>query len=134
MDRREQLKSLIDARFGGVQADFARAIKRSPAQVNQWLSGHRLLGDAGARHIEITLGLPIGFFDGGDAPSTIVPEASAAVHHPDTEPGPQAAEILSPADAKFLGQITQGMQERDIPEHVRLSILTLIASSPEKKS
>ena len=63
MNRREILKALIDDRFSGHQADFARAIKKAPAQVNQWLTGHRALGDAGARNIELRLGLPPGFFD-----------------------------------------------------------------------
>jgi len=63
MTRREVLIRLIKERFGGNQAEFARAIRKSPAQVNQWVSGHRNLGDAGARHIEITLGLPQGYFD-----------------------------------------------------------------------
>lgn len=58
------LKNLIRDAFDGRQADFARAIKKSTAQVNQWVSGYRALGDAGARHIEITLGLGQGYFDG----------------------------------------------------------------------
>ena len=57
MDRKTILQELIDARFNGNQAEFARAIKRSSAQVNQWLSGHRKIGDGGARHIELTLNL-----------------------------------------------------------------------------
>jgi len=32
--------------------------------VSQWLSTHRRLGDASARHIELKLGLGTGFFDG----------------------------------------------------------------------
>lgn len=64
MDRKQLLKDLVTNRFDGKQADFARAINRSPAQVNQWLSGHRAIGDAGARHIELKLSLPQGYFDG----------------------------------------------------------------------
>lgn len=63
MDRRESLKKLIDDYFSGSQAKFARAIKKSPAQVHQWLVGNRTLGDAGCRTIELTLKLPQGFFD-----------------------------------------------------------------------
>lgn len=65
MDRKTLLQRLINDRFSGSQADFARAIKRSAPQINQWLSGHRVIGDAGARHIELTLKLPSGYFDGG---------------------------------------------------------------------
>jgi hypothetical protein len=64
MDRRQLLTDLLNQLFAGNQANFAKAIKRSPAQVNHWLTGHRSLGDAGARHIELTLGLEQGFFDG----------------------------------------------------------------------
>jgi len=63
MDRQQKLKELVDKVFGGNQAQFAKTIKRSPAQVNHWLTGHRNLGDAGARHIEMSLNLGMGFFD-----------------------------------------------------------------------
>lgn len=63
MDRQLLLKHLIDTKFSGKQADFARAIGRAPAQVHQWVAGHRRLGGAGARHIETTLGLSPGYFD-----------------------------------------------------------------------
>ncbi len=63
MNRPLLLRALIHDRFDGNQTEFARAIKRSPAQVNQWLSGHRKLGDGGARTIELALGLQQGYFD-----------------------------------------------------------------------
>jgi hypothetical protein len=61
--RKEILADLIKEHFGNSKAEFARTIKRSPAQVSQWLSGNRQLGDAGARIIEKALALPLGFFD-----------------------------------------------------------------------
>jgi hypothetical protein len=64
MNRKIFLQQLLETRFNGSQAAFARAIKRSPAQVHQWLSGYRTLGNAGARHIELTLALPAGWMDG----------------------------------------------------------------------
>lgn len=63
MERHLILRALIHDRFNGNQTEFARVIKRSPAQVNQWLTGHRKLGDAGARTIEMALGLAQGYFD-----------------------------------------------------------------------
>lgn len=63
MDRKQKLQNLVDSAFDGNQAQFAKAIRRSSAQVNHWLTGHRNLGDAGARHIELTLNLGIGYFD-----------------------------------------------------------------------
>lgn len=70
MDRKVFLQRLLDSRFNGSQAEFARAIKRSPAQVNQWLNGYRTLGNAGARHIELTLALSAGWLDGATESSS----------------------------------------------------------------
>lgn len=80
MDRREILRRLIDEMFDGKQAPFARAIKKSPAQVNQWLTGHRALGDAGARAIELALNLGTGYFDQTNPSPTVArgPLAPAA--------------------------------------------------------
>lgn len=83
MDRRTKLRSLIQSRFGGNQADFAVAIKRSPAQVNQWLGGHRAIGDAGARIIELALELPPGYFD--EKGETSLPPCKGSSN---VEPGP----------------------------------------------
>ena len=66
MNRIKLLQKLIDDRFDKNQAQFARAIKKSPSQVNQWLNGHRAFGDGSARTVEMKLGLPQGYFDGKD--------------------------------------------------------------------
>lgn len=72
MTRRSKLLALIKAApFHGNKAAFARAIKRSPSQVSQWISGNRDLGDAGARVIEMALGLPQGYFDNHSAHAAI---------------------------------------------------------------
>lgn len=63
MNRKETLKKLVDEWFGGSQAKFAKAIEKNPAQVNQWFTGGRQLGDGGSRAIELALHLPQGFFD-----------------------------------------------------------------------
>lgn len=67
MSRLENLRNLIREKFGGSQAAFASAINRSPAQVNQWLTGVRGLGDGTCRVVESALGLPMGWMDFGDA-------------------------------------------------------------------
>lgn len=64
MERAERMQALIDERFGGNQAEFARAIKRSPAVVWQYLSHHRQIGEKFARHVETSLRLPRGWLDG----------------------------------------------------------------------
>lgn len=85
MKRIDRLTKLIADKFGGNQAAFARAIGRAPSQVWQYLSGHRALGEAMARHIETRLRLPRGWLDQGvDSPvlSRLRPSATA--------PAPQA--------------------------------------------
>lgn len=60
----EKLKALIAAEpFNGRQVDFARAINRSPAQVNQWLSGYRKFDLKGQQIVENELKLH-GYFGG----------------------------------------------------------------------
>lgn len=60
----DKLKALIAAKpFCGKQVDFARAINRSPAQVNQWLSGYRKFDLKGQQIIENELGIH-GYFSG----------------------------------------------------------------------
>lgn len=66
MNRKDILRRLIDEHDGGNQAEFAKRIGVSPSQLNQWLSGHCKLGDAGARRIELALRLPQGYFDRAD--------------------------------------------------------------------
>lgn len=58
MDRRARLRRLVNERFGGNQAELARALGRSPSLVWQYLSGHREIGEKFARHVERCLGLP----------------------------------------------------------------------------
>nr|WP_314271707.1 LexA family transcriptional regulator [uncultured Kingella sp.] len=64
MTRLDRVKYLIKERFNGNQTDFSRAIKKSPAQINQWINGYRNIGDAAALNIEKSLGLPQGYLDG----------------------------------------------------------------------
>lgn len=113
MDRKTLLQRLVDTRFDGSQAEFARAIKRSPAQVNQWLSGHRKLGDAGARHIELTLGLAPGYFDDkcGRPP----------IDQPNTEPGPDIhgrVPLISWVQAGAWSEIIDNLAPGDAEEWI----------------
>lgn len=63
MDRLSRIKTLINDRFGGSQAEFAAAVGRSPALVWQYLSEHRKIGEKFARHVERSLGLPVLWLD-----------------------------------------------------------------------
>jgi SOS-response transcriptional repressor LexA len=110
MDRRKLLQELIDSRFGGSQAAFARAIKKAPAQVSHWLTGHRALGDAGARHIEMTLGLPQGYFDGKARGTPVLPN---------TEPGPDIVgrvPLISWVQAGHWSEIVDNFHPGDAEE------------------
>lgn len=55
MNDLELLQRLIDQKYGGNQAAFARAIGRQPAQVNQYLKGRRQIGLEAKMHIEQAL-------------------------------------------------------------------------------
>lgn len=61
--RRERLIELINKQYGGNQTSFAKAIRRSPAQINHWKTGERTIGDTIAIDIEKTLNFPYGWFD-----------------------------------------------------------------------
>lgn len=63
MSRLDKVKELIERRFNGSQAEFARAIEKAPAQVNQWLNGYRNIGNGAAAQIEDVLSLPRGWLD-----------------------------------------------------------------------
>lgn len=121
VDRRTLLRKLIDERFGGSVAEFARAIGKSSSQVHQWLHGHRRLGDAGARHIEKTLpGLWQGYFDGDPPPSGLKYEQKEGVA-PKAEglPAlrPQRDQVLVPiydvSAAAGAGAFVEGEQVAD---------------------
>ena len=73
MNYAKQLKKLQDGMFNGRQADLARQIGKSPAQLNQWLNGYRNLSDGMALKIEKQLGLPDGWLSNNeDIPATAV--------------------------------------------------------------
>ena len=60
--RRENLKKIRERRFP-TNSELARAIGRSPSQVNDMLSGTKSFGSKIARSIEETLKLPAGYLD-----------------------------------------------------------------------
>ena len=108
MNRREKLQLLIDEKFKGNAAAFARAIERSPAQVHHWLKGIRSIGDAGARHIELTLDLPQGWFNGKDV---LVSNFEAA---PDIQPAiPIISWIAAGSFTGMVEQILPSFEDRD---------------------
>lgn len=81
----EKLSALIKNRFGNSQAAFARAIKRSPSQVNQWLSGYRRLDVKASRHIERELGLSADYFFTNTATTSITKNKEENHTHGDSE-------------------------------------------------
>lgn len=91
MNRTKRFQELLVTRFNGKQADFARAIGRTPAMIYQWKDGRRVIGDAVARHIEVTLGLPQSWFDSTEAVPPLPHKAQ-----PDSLPTPQLERAPSP--------------------------------------
>ena len=63
MNRIERVKTLIAERYNGNQTEFARAVGKAAAQVNQWMNGHRNIGNGVASDIEKALDLPRGWLD-----------------------------------------------------------------------
>ena len=108
--RRERLQEVVDSLFDGYSGRLADAIKRPRPNISQVLSGKRPFGEALARDIEQILELPRGYLD-REAEDSAMP----------------------PADQQFVDAVAAGLHDREIPEHIRQTILTLITSSPEKK-
>ena len=61
--RRANFKRLVYKEFGGRQVDFAVAVKRSPTQINHWLSGHRSPNGDTCRAVEVMLKKPVCWLD-----------------------------------------------------------------------
>lgn len=55
--RKCRLLELIDGKFSGRQVDFCTRANLSQAQVSQWLTGYRKIGEKVARRIEESLAL-----------------------------------------------------------------------------
>ena len=64
--RRTKLRTFLDSRLGGVEAELARRIKRSPSQTSDMLAGRKSFGEKVARDIERLLELEPGWLDGED--------------------------------------------------------------------
>jgi transcriptional regulator with XRE-family HTH domain len=124
MDRKKLLQQLIEERFGGTQAKFARAIGRSEAQVNQWLTGYRNIGEAGARLIEKKLKLPQWWMDG--LPQA-TPEPIDLESHPDLLP------ITGCLDA-LIGAIAAQPQQAREALAKDLAILAVAPDSAQAKA
>lgn len=108
--RRERLRTLIDDHFMGVAARLATALDMKPPQLHRWLSGRQGISEESARGIEQKLDLTPGWLD-----------------RPSDDVG------LSPEAAEFAERVRHELAERDVPEHMMETILTIISSSPKKK-
>tara|TARA_R110000850_G_scaffold264606_1_gene393764 strand:- start:13038 stop:13478 length:441 start_codon:yes stop_codon:yes gene_type:complete len=136
MDRRDALKRLIEKEFNGSQADFARAIDRSPSLVWQCLNGHRPIGEKLARTIEGKLRLKRGSLDSGSVdfnlsdqpylPGSAVAQSEIDLLIANATPSSRrqllaiaralAEDRLSDADIQLLGDIAKRM-EKGVADH-----------------
>lgn len=131
MNRREALKRLIDKEFGGRQADFARAIDRSPSLVWQCLNGHRPIGEKLARTIESKLRLKPGWLD--SASTDLDPSGQPYIPGSDSPPAnvpPEFSALLSkatPRSYKQLMQIAEAAADGRLTD-ADINLLTQIAN------
>lgn len=65
--RPDRIALIIEGRFKGSRAAFSRELGKSQAQVSQWFSGVRPVGNGIARDIEIKFDLPRGWLDDNSA-------------------------------------------------------------------
>jgi phage repressor protein C with HTH and peptisase S24 domain len=78
--RLENLERLIEKRFKGKDADFARKANVSASQISQWRAGYRSLGEKVARGIEEALNLPVGYLDREQGVLHLVSDGGDAGH------------------------------------------------------
>lgn len=131
MNRREALKRLIDERFEGKQAEFARAINRSPSLVWQCLSGHRNIGEKLAREIESKLRLKQGWLDSDSADFNLSGQPyTPSSDNPPAKVPPEFSALLSkatPRSYKQLMQIAEAAADGRLTD-ADINLLTQIAN------
>lgn len=114
----DKIRTLIHDRFGNNQAEFSRAIGRSPAQVNQWLSGYRNPDVKVCRLIERALGLDVdslmddsvNIYSIEDSTCELIEELPA-VYELTTSDSPEIVEITQ--IARQMDDIGRGMLLRE---------------------
>ena len=81
--RRENLRRLIDEKFNGRDADFARYCGMEPARISQVLSktyrDGKNFGEKAARNIEQAAGLPLLFLDQSEQTPSVHAAAEGAI-------------------------------------------------------
>lgn len=122
--RRQNLLKLIEERFEGNKAAFARAIDRPAPNVHRMLidvetvpvekgkKDNRGIGEKLARDIEGKLGLGPLWLD---------------------QANPHETMALSQDEAVFIEKIKREIETRQVPDHMRETILAILGSSPQKK-
>lgn len=88
--RRENLRALVNTRFGGNQERTAEALQIKPSQLNRWLSkttkDPRAITEDSARRIEELLGLPAGALDKEADPEKYDEAAASPTAHRAAQP------------------------------------------------
>lgn len=121
------LKHLRDDIFGGRNADLARKIKRSPAQVAQWFSGTRTITEDSARYIEDQLGLIAGFMDRPLASEKVSAREEAASY-------PVAYSLNESQQIRQAANILMAAAERERSERVLIIadiVQRILEAAPE---
>lgn len=98
--RQAQLVELLRD-HSGRQVELAKTLRKSAAQINHWLNGHKAISEASAREIEQNAKKPRGWMDGPSQPSERRSSDATASPLPDVSlqqlrrMGPPAQEFVS---------------------------------------
>lgn len=68
-DTRLRALHMLLAEVGNKKAELARRVKKSPAQISQWLGGYRTISEESARDIEATFPKPSRWICSAAAPT-----------------------------------------------------------------
>lgn len=118
----------------GVKAALARRIKKSPAQLSQWLSGYRTISEGTAREIERAAKKPAAWLDG----PAITSPAAAQVAPPqlvDALPVVlDAVEGLGPSRWAAVRAVLDHVVTRpDLRDDAQAELLQLLSTAPAKR-
>jgi hypothetical protein len=106
--RRKRLQAYLDQKLGGVEAELARRIKRSPSQTSDMLAGRKAFGAKMARYVEKQLGMERYHLDHDDSAVAVPPTPTAALERSqeigDVEISKSALELIRAWNALPLNE------------------------------
>lgn len=101
IDRTSILRDLIQTKYGGNQSLFAVATGKKVAQINQYLTGVRNIGEKVAREFEDKLGLHRGYFDGAKPAENTIGDLQKVGVYSESEPIPEGYFAVKEYEARL---------------------------------